>query len=195
MALLLDLGITNDGTTISISGLTTTTNSEWTSIDDGNGETITGVVFKVWKGCTHCSSCTDEEYLNAFDVGLELSGDYFDNTAGDVVTLDSATFLQTAVGTSELLDFNVYHIDIIITGVDDDTVTFEQQYHLCTFAKGTVACSIIKAIVDKEKNSNDIVTVFEALKETDVCENCCKTCELFAYLQTLLQNLENCISC
>jgi hypothetical protein len=169
--------------------------SVWASIDEGNGEIISDVTFKVWKGCTHCSSCTDDAYLNTFTVSaLTVTDNYTSNSSGEIL-LNSTTFLQT-IGTALAdLSYDVYHVDIIINGIDDDAVEFVQQYNVCTFAKDTISCTVIKAIVDNEVNSNDLVSVFTALENANACANCCKTCELFEYLNTLIDNLDNCTTC
>jgi hypothetical protein len=192
-ALTLDLTTTFDSTNgqIVVAGFTTGTNTAWTDVDGGNTEAIQTVEFNTWVGCDSCSSCSDDDYLLATNEGITLGGSstYYSNTADDTIKIEPEAFQKTE------FTYGVYHVRFFVTGDDASAAEWTQEYHVCIFVADEIVCTIIKAIVDDEVQSDDLVTVFEALTYANTCANCCKTCELYEYLNTLIDNLENCETC
>lgn len=190
----LSLTITNDGSLITITGLLTSDGSAFADIDEGNGETITAATIKVWKGCEVCSNCADEEYLNEVDISiLTTDNEYTTNNSGELI-LNSTTFLQTTGSSYAALTDDVYHIDIYLTVEDDDSIESEQKYNLCTFTDNDLKCRIIKNILLKP-NNDDLVNLYTAITNASECGNCCRVCELHAYLTEVLDNMDNCATC
>lgn len=190
----LSLTITNDGALITITGLLTSNGSAFADVDEGNGETITAVTLKVWKGCDICSNCADEEYLNEFAVTvLTVADEYTTNNSGELI-LNSTTFLQTSGTSYADLSDDVYHIDIYLTVEDDDSIESEQKYTLCTFTDNDLKCKVIKNILLKPEN-DDLVNIYNAITNAAECYNCCRVCELYEYLTEVLDNMDNCATC
>ena len=191
---MLTFTINNDGTLITITGLFTSDGSAFADVDQGNGEMIIAAEAKVYKGCDVCSNCADEDYLNEFSVSVLTTADNYTSNASGELILNSTTFLQTSGSTYAKLTDTVYHIDLYLTLSDDDENTIEQKYSLCTFVDNDLKCRIIKSILADNEN-DDLVNIYNALLNASECDNCCKVCELHAYLTEVLDNIDNCSTC
>lgn len=157
-------------------------------VNQGNGETITSVTIKTSHDCTDCDL---DNYVNEFAVDPNGDTVNYILSGADLILHSTSFGISTNAGGGTTLPDDVYIIEFIVEVDDGLGGTIEETHRLCLYADLGIKCSLVKA-VSKNIEDNKLVMVHNALNNAVACGNCCQVCELFSYLNDLIDNSENC---